>query len=108
MRPSLAWSRNSAPSLRAISRPALAASAWVGWTEVALSLPSRTTAHPPARETTGTGGWAVRPRLGGVDGGGPFSALAHHSPPVGARDDVDRGLVCHALELRQGVAHVAE
>src|SRR5918997_7194100 len=55
MRPSLAWSRNSAPSLRAISLPALAASAWVGWTEVARSLPSRTTAHPSGRARTWTG-----------------------------------------------------
>src|SRR5918997_6917614 len=73
MRPSFAWSRNSAPSLQAISRPALAASAWVVWTEVALSLPSRTTAHPSSREWTCTG-----------------------------------VLFATTLELRQGVAHVAE
>src|SRR4028118_696225 len=61
MRPSLAWSRNSAPSLRAISRPARAASAWVGWTEVARSLPSRTTAHPSARERTWIGALSATP-----------------------------------------------
>src|SRR4028119_1347366 len=61
MRPSLAWSRNSAPPLRAISRPALAASAWVGWTEVARSLPSRTAAHPSARERTCTGALSATP-----------------------------------------------